>query len=137
MSAIAEDPFRRLERVESVARRMDRAFRLPFTRIRLGWDSIIGLVPGVGDTLALVPSVWILSEAQSMGAPKRLVGQMGVNIGIDCVIGLLPLIGDLLDVGYKSNSKNAALLRTWVESRHAAPGGGGTDPVDYHSAGVA
>ncbi|EIE50529.1 uncharacterized protein DUF4112 [Salipiger aestuarii] len=113
---------------------MDRAFRLPFTRIRLGWDSIIGLVPGVGDTLALAPAAWIVSQAHQAGAPRHILGQMGVNIGIDWVIGLLPLIGDLLDVGYKANTRNAALLRTWVEARHRDAGGGVAEPADYRSA---
>lgn len=131
MTRVPADPFARLERIEAVARRMDRAFRLPFTGIRLGWDSIIGLVPGVGDTLALAPAVWIVSEAHGMGAPKPLLGQMAVNIGIDWAIGLLPLIGDLLDVGYKANTRNAALLRTWVETRHDRAGAGSAKPVSY------
>ena len=68
----AQDPFRRLERIERVARGMDRAFRLPLTRIRLGWDSIIGLIPGVGDTLALArPSGSCMSPARS-GRRNRL-----------------------------------------------------------------
>ena len=92
----AQDPFRRLERIERVARGMDRAFRLPLTRIRLGWDSIIGLIPGVGDTLALAPALWIVHESRQIGAPKPLVAQMLGNIGVDWVIGLLPLLRDVL-----------------------------------------
>ena len=84
------DTFERVERVERYARRLDRAFRLPFTGIRLGWDSIIGLVPGIGDTLALAPAVWIVNEARELGAPKSLVAQMGWNVAVDWAIGLLP-----------------------------------------------
>ncbi|MAB07596.1 MAG: DUF4112 domain-containing protein [Rhodobacteraceae bacterium] len=133
----AQDPFRRLERIERVARGMDRAFRLPLTRIRLGWDSIIGLIPGVGDTLALAPALWIVHESRQIGAPKPLVAQMLGNIGVDWVIGLLPLVGDIFDVGYKSNSKNAALLRRWLEDRHSRPGTGTAAPPNYRSAEAA
>lgn len=130
----AHDAFRRVERVERVARTMDRAFRVPLTGIRIGWDSIIGVVPGIGDTLALAPALWILNEAREMGAPKPLLVQMAGNIGVDWVIGLLPLIGDILDVGYKSNLRNAALLRAWVEERHRVPGDGTPRPAAYGEA---
>ncbi|MFD1344210.1 DUF4112 domain-containing protein [Litorisediminicola beolgyonensis] len=108
---------RRLERVERLAHRMDRAFRLPGTRIRLGWDSIIGLVPGVGDTLALAPAAYILLTAHRMGVSTGTLIKMASNVGIDWLIGLVPLAGDILDVGYKSNSRNARLLREHVEAQ--------------------
>ncbi|MHA6344153.1 DUF4112 domain-containing protein [Roseivivax sp. CAU 1761] len=112
--------FEHLERVERLAHRMDRAFRLPGTRIRLGWDSILGLVPGIGDTLALAPAAYILQTAYRMEAPTSTLVRMGANVGIDWLIGLVPLAGDILDVGYKSNTRNARLLRRLVEQRHGA-----------------
>ena len=118
---IPNDHFDRLERVERVAHRMDRAFRLPFTSIRLGWDSVIGLVPGIGDTLELAPAAWIVNEAREMGAPTILLGRMAGNIAIDWMVGLLPLVGDILDVGYKANTRNARLLRDWLEHRDRIP----------------
>lgn len=101
----------RLDRLDALANRMDRAFRIPFTHIRFGWDSVVGLVPGVGDTAALIPSLYILHQAHDMGAPKPLLARMAGNIGIDWVVGLMPLVGDLLDIGVKSNTRNVALLR--------------------------
>ena len=41
-----------LARLNMVARTMDSLFAIPGTRLRLGVDSIIGLVPVVGDILA-------------------------------------------------------------------------------------
>ncbi|WP_244437488.1 DUF4112 domain-containing protein [Roseivivax isoporae] len=114
------DDIARLHRIERIAHRMDRAFRLPGTGIRVGWDSIVGLVPGVGDTLAALPAAYILHSAYRMGVPTPTLVQMGANVGIDWLIGLVPLVGDLFDVGFKSNSKNAALLRRHLESRHGA-----------------
>ncbi|WP_417741245.1 DUF4112 domain-containing protein [Salipiger sp.] len=131
------ETFERIERVERYARRMDRAFRLPFTNIRLGWDSILGLVPGVGDTLALAPAVWIVNEARNLGAPKSLIVQMAWNVGVDWAIGLLPLIGDIMDIGYKANTRNAALLRKWAEERYRDVGEGSGAAPDYQNAKLA
>ncbi|GAA4224736.1 hypothetical protein GGQ68_001903 [Sagittula marina] len=109
---------RNVDRAEKIARRMDAAFHLPGTRIRIGYDSIVGLVPGIGDTLALAPSAYIVKLAHECGASHALLGRMGVNLGIDWLIGLVPLIGDIFDVGWKANLRNAALLRAHVESLH-------------------
>ena len=107
-------------RLRRLAERMDTAFRFPGTNIRFGWDAIIGLVPGVGDTLALLPSAYILREAHRMGAPTPLLGRMVVNSGIDFVIGSVPLIGDIFDVGWKSKLRNVKLLEEHL-ARHAPP----------------
>ena len=48
---------RELDRLDRLARQMDRAFRLPFTQIRFGWDALLGLVPGIGDTAASMAAV--------------------------------------------------------------------------------
>ncbi len=112
----------RLDRLERLARRMDRAFRIPLTQIRFGWDSILGLLPGVGDTLALAPSIYILREAREMGASSAVLARMAANVGIDWLVGLVPLVGDILDVGVKSNTRNVALLRQHLNGRHGGAG---------------
>jgi hypothetical protein len=35
---------------------------------------------------------------------------MLLNVGIDTVVGSVPLLGDLFDLGFRSNSRNVALL---------------------------
>ncbi|ETW14619.1 transmembrane prediction [Roseivivax marinus] len=107
-----------VERVERLAASLDSAFTIPGTSIRFGWDGILSIVPGVGDTLALLPAAYIFRSAWKMGAPKHVIGQMAVNSGIDYVIGSIPVIGTVFDVGYKSNRKNAALIRQFVEKKH-------------------
>ncbi|SDY08687.1 DUF4112 domain-containing protein [Citreimonas salinaria] len=111
--------FQRLARAERVARRMDNAVRIPFTRVTFGVDAVLGLVPGIGDAMAMLPSLYILQVANMAGAPRRLLGRMAWNIGMDFVIGLVPLVGDVLDIAYKANLRNVALLKAHVESRHA------------------
>ncbi len=109
------------ERAERIARLMDNSFRVPLTRITFGWDSILGLVPGVGDALALAPSLRILHLSHQAGAPASLRNRMLINIGVDWVIGLVPLLGDIFDLGYKANLRNAALLRAHVEAKALSP----------------
>lgn len=105
----------RLARLESLAARMDAAFRLPGTGIRFGWDAILGLIPVAGDTLCLVPSAYILHEARGMGVPKWLLARMLANVGFDWMVGLVPLIGDVFDIGVKSNIRNVAILRAHMQ----------------------
>lgn len=106
-----------LDRVDRIARLMDRAIRIPGTQVRMGLDSLIGWVPGVGDTLTLAPSLYIIALARGEGVPPATLARMFGNIGIDWLIGLVPLIGDIFDIGWKANIRNAALLRQHVE-RH-------------------
>ena len=101
---------RDLTRLRRLAVKMDSAFRLPVVDVRIGWDAILGLVPGVGDVLALLPSAFILREAHRMGAPGSLLLKMGANTGIDLAIGALPVVGDLFDIGWKSKLRNVTLL---------------------------
>lgn len=101
----------RIARLERLAHNLDSRFRIPGTRIRFGWDSILGLVPGIGDVAALAPAAFIWLEAHRMGAPASLKGRMAMNTGLDWLIGSVPLVGDLLDVGLKANRRNVALMR--------------------------
>lgn len=108
---------RQLERVEALAQKMDAAFHIPGTQIPLGFDTIVGLVPGVGDTLSLGVAGYIAIHGIGLKAKKRHMVAMGGNIFLDWLIGLVPLIGDIFDIGWKGNLKNAALLRRVTEKR--------------------
>lgn len=102
---------KRLNHIDGLARLMDSQFTVPGTQIKLGLDALIGLIPGIGDTISLGISGYIVAHAHSLGAPKRLLARMGFNIFMDWLIGLVPLIGDIFDVGWKANNRNASLLR--------------------------
>ena len=101
----------RLDRLDRFADALDSRYRIPGTGIRFGWDSILGLVPGLGDVATLGPAGYILLEAHRMGAPNSVKVRMAANSGIDWVVGTIPVIGDILDVGLKANRRNVALLR--------------------------
>ncbi|MEY8839321.1 DUF4112 domain-containing protein [Cribrihabitans sp. XS_ASV171] len=111
---------RRVERAERIARRLDAAFRIPGTGIRFGWDSVLGLIPGVGDLVTVAPAAYILKIAHDTGAPSGMLARMAGNVAVDWVIGLVPLVGDFFDVGYKANLRNVAMLRQHVGSYEPA-----------------
>ena len=117
-----------LARLRKLAQKMDSAFRLPIVGVRVGWDSIIGLVPGVGDALTLVPSAFILRESHRLGAPKPLLARMVVNTGIDFAIGAIPLVGDLFDIGWKSKMRNVDLLHQHLAKQPPMTTDAKTDP---------
>jgi hypothetical protein len=95
-------------------RLLDEAFRVPGTKLRFGWDPIIGLVPWIGDLLTALVGCAILAQAHQMRVPGVVQLRMLLNIGIDLVAGVVPLVGDAVDFFWKSNAKNFALLE-----RHA------------------
>lgn len=116
-AALRGEAARLADRADLIARRMDNAFRIPGTRITFGLDTLLGLVPGIGDTLVLAPAAYIIKLAHEAGLPRRTLARMGMNVGIDWVIGLVPVVGDLFDLGYKANLRNAALLRAHLEAQ--------------------
>lgn len=99
-----------LARLRKLAQKMDSAFKIPGLSIRLGWDSVFGLIPVVADAVTLLPSVFILRESLRMGASKTTMARMAVNVGIDLAIGSIPLVGDVFDIGWRSNTRNVDLL---------------------------
>ena len=111
----------KLDSLEKLATRMDALFRIPGTGITIGLDSLIGLLPGLGDTAALLPAGYIIQQAHKHGMPRNKLIKMGINTGIDFVIGAIPLIGDIFDIGWKGNMRNVALLRDHFAKEQAAP----------------
>jgi hypothetical protein len=96
---------------------LDSAFRIPGTRIRFGLDAIIGLIPGLGDISTPAFAGLLLLQAVRMRLPIVVQGRMVLNAALDMLLGLVPILGDLVDVGWKANLRNLALLE-----RHARPG---------------
>jgi hypothetical protein len=96
---------------------LDSAFRVPGTNIRFGLDALIGLIPGLGDLSAPMFAAVLLVTGLRMRVPAVVQVRMIVNAAIDMVLGLVPLLGDLVDVAWKANLRNLALLE-----RHARPG---------------
>ena len=103
-----EEP--RLRRVRAVAEFLDNSLRIPGIGYPVGWDAVIGVIPGVGDALTGTLSVWIVLQAHALGVPKRTVVRMLGNAGLDFAGGALPGVGDILDVAFKANRRNLRLI---------------------------
>lgn len=97
--------------LDQLSRWMDGLFRVPGTSWRFGLDAIVGLIPGVGDTLSTLSGFYILAAGVRYRVSKVTLLRMGLNIGVDYVFGAVPVIGDLFDAAWKSNQKNVELLR--------------------------
>ena len=101
----------RIERLDGLSRLLDTAFVIPGTGIRFGVDAIIGIIPGVGDWAGVALSSLILLEAARIGIPPALLARMIGNVVIEGVIGYVPIAGDVIDVFWRANRRNMALLR--------------------------
>lgn len=101
----------RVARLDALATLLDTAFLIPGTNIRFGFDAIIGLVPGIGDLVTTVMSLYIVREARALGAPRLLLARMLVNVAIDGLVGAVPVAGDVFDVAWRANRRNMALLQ--------------------------
>jgi hypothetical protein len=106
----------RVERLQRLAYLLDNAIPIPGTRFRIGWETIIGLVPGAGDLVGGGFSLYIILQAARMGVPASLLARMGWNLLVDVAVGAVPFLGDLFDAGFKANMRNLALLERHAQS---------------------
>jgi hypothetical protein len=109
--------------LDTLSRYLDGLFRIPGTGWRFGLDSLIGLVPNVGDISTALVSFYILVAGVRYGVPKITLLRMAFNIGLDYVIGVIPVIGDAFDFFWKSNQKNMDLIREHGRGRGEGTGG--------------
>lgn len=107
--AAALDRFRRL------ADLLDRAFPVPGTRWRFGWDAVIGLVPGAGDVVGALFALYGIAVARSVGAPAIVQARMLLNVAIDLLGGAVPGVGDVFDAFFQAHVRNRRLLDRWLE----------------------
>lgn len=121
-----------LERIRKFSRLLDTAFRIPGTPFRIGWDPIIGLIPGLGDLIDTAFSAYLLFLATKFGLPRNVLGWMVFNISVEAVVGTIPLIGDVFDAFFKSNIRNLVLLEKHLQV--AQPDLSELDPLNLSSA---
>lgn len=106
----AQDPETELARMRALSRFLDSAFRIPGTNYRVGADALTGLVPGIGDGLSAVVSLYIIYRAYLLGVPYSTLARMLANILLDATLGSVPVLGDLFDAVWKANERNVALV---------------------------
>ena len=96
---------------------------VPGTSWKIGFDPIIGLIPGIGDLIGArrVRLHHSGSGARRMCRRVTLV-RMLVNVGIDTLVGAVPAVGNVFDAAWKSNTMNVALLERHVAGIESVPG---------------
>ncbi|MGK7371156.1 MAG: DUF4112 domain-containing protein [Candidatus Halalkalibacterium sp. M3_1C_030] len=99
-----------------LANLLDSKFRIPGTNIRFGIDPVIGLVPGIGDWIGGLASLYFLVYAVTLKAKASVILRMLWNILIDIIIGAIPVLGEIFDVGWKANLRNADLLEDLIHN---------------------
>src|ERR1700751_1017254 len=98
------------EHLNLIATWLDDRFEIPGTRIRFGLDALIGWIPGLGDALAAVASLFIVFAAWKRGAARFTVLRMILNLAVEDTLGAIPIIGDVAHVAWKANRRNYNLL---------------------------
>lgn len=106
-----------LQRARRIAHVMDGLLVIPGTRIRVGLDPILGLIPGGGDLAAWAVSLQLVWAGWRLGATPATLVRMSGHVLLDAVIGMIPLAGDLFDVFWRANERNLRIL----EALHADP----------------
>lgn len=109
--ALSPNKEQTLKELDQLATLFDDRFRVPGTSFRFGLDSMIGLVPGIGDTVTAGVATYLVAKARQLGVRKRIIVKMLGNVAVDWVLGIIPLVGDIFDFAHKANRKNVALLR--------------------------
>ena len=118
MPGFGRDPASVRRRIEMMEAMLEGLFVLPGTNRRVGLDSLIGLIPVVGDLATAAMGAWIVWEARNLGLSKWQLTRMAANVGFDTLVGAIPFAGDVFDFFYRSNSKNLRIIRRHLDRHH-------------------
>ncbi|KAI1331090.1 hypothetical protein F5Y16DRAFT_360500 [Xylariaceae sp. FL0255] len=107
-----------LTKVKRRAYRLDMSFG-SILGLKLGWGSIIGLVPFAGDAVDAMLALLVVRTAKEIegGLPEAILMKMYFWILLDLVIGFVPFIGDAFDCVVLANTRNAKLLEDHLRKK--------------------
>ncbi|MGE0851349.1 MAG: DUF4112 domain-containing protein [Hyphomicrobiaceae bacterium] len=106
-----------LQDLDRKASLLDSRYPIPFTRVRFGWDAIVGLLPVVGDVVTAAVGLHLVHRACRLGADGRVASRMVLNVAVDALLGAIPIVGTVFDVYFRANERNLRLLFDHIE-RH-------------------
>jgi hypothetical protein len=118
LPGMGSDPHSVRARVEAMEKLLERAFHIPGTKIPFGLDTVVGLVPVLGDVVTAAMGAYIVWEARNLGMSKWQLIRMAANVGVDTAIGAVPLVGDVFDLVWRSNSKNLRIIKRHLDKHH-------------------
>lgn len=118
LPGMGSDPHSVRARVEALEKLLERSFLIPGTKIPFGLDSVIGLVPVLGDVVTAAMGAYMVWEARNLGMSKWQLIRMTANVGVDTALGAIPLVGDAFDLVFRSNSKNLRIIKKHLDKHH-------------------
>jgi Domain of unknown function (DUF4112) len=108
------------ERLARLAFLLDSAWRVPGTGVRFGADALLGLVPGVGNLATTALSAYLIHEAWRLGLPRAALLRMIGNVALDGAVGAVPVLGNVVDLFWRANRRNMAILARHLDGVEAA-----------------
>lgn len=102
----AKDTYRDLERLTEL---LDDKFEI--AGFRFGINFIIDLIPGIGDAVVLLTSLYVFVLSFKYKTSGMVKLRMLLNIGLYFLMGLLPVVGDFFAALFKPNRRNLQLLQ--------------------------
>ncbi|MGI8533602.1 MAG: DUF4112 domain-containing protein [Candidatus Limnocylindrales bacterium] len=105
---------RERQRLRRLAWLLDQSLTVPGTHFRIGLESLVGVIPLVGDVTGGVIGAYLIIRAWQYGLPRVVIARMMANTAFDLVSGVVPILGDLVDFVYRSNVRNIELFERYV-----------------------
>ena len=115
---VSRDPQAVRTRVEAMEKILERAFVIPGINRPIGLDSLVGLIPVIGDIATALMGAYIVWEARNLGMSKMQLTLMAANVGIDTALGAIPFAGDAFDFFWRSNSRNLKIVVKHLDKHH-------------------
>lgn len=105
----------KLKELQKLSSLLDSKFEGPFG-FRFGLDALIGLIPVIGDWIGAAMSIYIISQAASMGVGNATLIRMAINVALENIIDMIPLVGNVFDFYWKANNRNMELLEKHLQN---------------------
>jgi hypothetical protein len=118
LPGMGSDPLSVRARVEALEKLLERSFTVPGTKIPFGLDSVVGLIPVIGDVVTAAMGAYMVWEARNLGMSKWQLIRMSANVGVDTALGAIPLVGDVFDLAFRSNSRNLRIIKKHLDKHH-------------------
>ena len=117
---MGNDPVSVRKRLEAMEKLLERSFTIPGVNYPVGLDSIVGLVPVLGDLVTAAMGGYMVWEARNLGMPKWKLWRMAGNVAVDTALGAMPVVGDAFDLVFRSNTRNLKIVKKHLDKHHPA-----------------
>jgi len=83
-------------------------------------DALIGVIPGWGDTIALLSALPFVYFSMRVIKSVPLTLAILNNTFRDVLLGMIPFfVGDIIDIFHRANTKNMAMVQGFVDGDEA------------------